>query len=312
MRVERSFKLLRVYQRILKWRKDGLLYYHVGVMRHLLSLLFLVLMVGCAATDATSSPPRSDAATATTSAKPTVAKIVVPRTPAPTLSASRPRIGVWRSIWPGAEVIETEDGVYALRHGPRDASYAYRFEGDPARGDFLSGWLEKTPQARAGVNCGFYWDDDGVYRHIGLLTTNGTVESRMRSRWGGAFIVRDGKAFVAHKPRKLLAPAALGVQGWPMLLEESAIAPDLDAETRARRTAVGVDGAGRVVWAVAPIETTLYGWARRLLEPDLALVEAVNLDGGASSGLRWREPGGGQQGPDSLPIPCVILLAPAG
>ncbi|NOX63978.1 MAG: phosphodiester glycosidase family protein [Chloroflexi bacterium] len=237
----------------------------------------------------------------------------LPSTPSPAATAApaQPARGAWRKLWPGAQVLETEDGVYALRHRPRAARFDHRFESNPARGDFLSGWLDKAPQAQAAVNCGFYWNDEGVYRHIGLLTTNGKIESKLRRRWGGVFIVRDGNAFVVPQPRKLLAPAAIGVQGWPMLVFGAAIVPDLDAETAARRTAVGVDKAGRVVWATAPRETTLDAWAQRLLQPDLALVEAVNLDGGASTGLRWRQqPEGAQKGPDSFPIPCVILLAP--
>ena len=40
--------------------------------------------------------------------------------------------------------------------------------------------------------------------------------------------------------------------------------------------------------------------------------DAVNLDGGASTGLRWRSLAGGPQtGPDSLPLPCAVLLTPA-
>ena len=73
-----------------------------------------------------------------------------------------------------------------------------------------------------------------------------------------------------------------------------------------------MDNRGRVVWGVAPLGMTMADFAQRLLKQDLGLVDAVNLDGGASTGLRWRpQPNSSMSGPDSLPIPCVVLLSPA-
>jgi hypothetical protein len=71
-----------------------------------------------------------------------------------------------------------------------------------------------------------------------------------------------------------------------------------------------VDASGRVLWVVDPNGSTLRDFAARLQQEDIGLVDAVNLDGGASTGLRWREePGGPQSGVDSLPIPCVITFS---
>lgn len=212
----------------------------------------------------------------------------------------------------GVEVLRTGDGLSALRHAPKAVQYSAMFQPDPNQGQTVGEWLSEDPQAIAAVNCGFYRDDRGAYHHIGLLMTEGKTLAKLRSGWGGVLIVRNGAAAAVRKPRRLIAPATLGLQGWPMLVEDRTRIPQLNDGDLARRTAVGVDNQGRVVWVVAPLGLTLADFAQRLLEQDLGLVEAVNLDGGASTGLRWHaQPNARMSGPDSLPIPCAVLLSPA-
>lgn len=227
--------------------------------------------------------------------------------PAPTLAPA----GFWQPLFPGAEVLTTGDGLTAIRHLAAGVRYSHRFEPDPGQGRGVGGWLSADGQARAAINCGFYLQEDAGYRHIGLLMTNGEGPTRLRSRWGGVLIVRDGAAFVVRNPQRLLAPATLGLQGWPMLVEARAVIPGLNDEDNDRRTAAGVDGQGRVVWVADARGRTLADFAHRLLRPDLGLVDAVNLDGGSSTGLRWRwTPVSPANGPESLPVPCALLLTP--
>ncbi len=212
----------------------------------------------------------------------------------------------------GVEVLRTGDGLSALRHSPQAVQYSARFLSDPNQSLSVGEWLSADPQAIAAVNCGFYRDDRGAYRHIGLLMTEGEALSKLRSGWGGVLIVRNGEAAVVRRPKRLIGPASLGLQGWPMLVENRTRIPQLNDGDLARRTAAGVDKQGRVVWVVAPLGLTLADFAQRLLEQDLGLIDAVNLDGGASTGLRWRaQPNARMSGPDSLPIPCAVLLSPA-
>ncbi len=258
-------------------------------VRILNCLLLLILLTAC--TPAAGGPALS-------------ALIAAPPPPPTAGQAS-----AWRPLAPGLETLTTTDGLTALRHSPAAVRYAHRFDPDPASARSVGGWLRADASALAAINCGFYWENGGRYQHLGLLMTNGQEMTKLRRRWGGVLIVRDGEAFVAPNPQRLLAPAALGLQGWPMLAEDRRTLPGLDARDNDRRTAVGVDGQGRVVWVVDPAGRTLMDFARRLLAPDLGLIEAVNLDGGASTGLRWRAaPGATLNGPESLPVPCVILL----
>ena len=285
-------------------------------MRRLLfPLLLLLVLAGCTSSPATPTPAvltPTAAATAIATRQPTNPPAPATPTstppPAPVPDAS----DAWQPLAAGVEVLRTGDGLSALRHAPKVVQYSAQFQPDPNQGRSVGGWLSEDPQAIAAINCGFYRDDRGAYRHIGLLMTEGEALSKLRAGWGGVLIVRNGEAAVVPKPKRLIAPARLGLQGWPMLIENRTRIPQLNAGDLARRTAVGVDNQGRVVWVVAPLGMTLADFAQRLLEQDLGLVEAVNLDGGASTGLRWRaQPNARMIGPDSLPIPCAVLLSPA-
>ncbi|MCO6453030.1 MAG: phosphodiester glycosidase family protein [Caldilineales bacterium] len=269
-------------------------------MRYL--LLILLLLAAC-------TPPASDEPPATaTRPRPSPT-----RTPRPTPIPTRPAQSddEWQSAFPGAEILQTEDGILAIRHAPTAVDYDHRFEPGLLDGEFISGWLEQKGRATAAVNCGFFQESEGAYRHIGLLMTNGEQSARLRSNWGGVLIVRNGEAFVVRRPQRLLAPADLGIQGWPMLLEGGSALPRLNDVDPARRTAVGVDGAGRVVWLATAQQITLADFAEQLQHPKLGLIDAINLDGGSSTGLKWRaNPNVSQSGIESLPVPCAILLSP--
>ncbi len=220
----------------------------------------------------------------------------------------------WTLIFPGAEVLKTSDNLAILRHAPGLVRYGVHFEGDPDAARTVSQWLDGDTDARAAVNCGFYWEKEGAYLHMGLLEVDGERLAQVRPKWGAALVIRDNRAEIVRQPKKRIPPMTLGVQGWPTLLWRGEIVPEMaemDDGTLARRTAVGVDGEGRVLWVVDGYGSTLTDFAQRLQEADIGLVDAVNLDGGASTGLRWRGGAGGEQdGLDSLPIPCVITFAP--
>lgn len=228
--------------------------------------------------------------------------------PSPATPTAALPLDAWQP-WAGGEVLQTSDGISALRHAPTAVTYGHVFEPAPAAAQPVGVWLRRYPDAVAAVNCGFFREDAAGYAHIGLLMTAGELQAGLRSNWGGVLIVRDGSAFVAGQPQRLLAPAALGVQGWPLLAMEGRALPRLNDQEQARRTAVGVDAAGRVVWVAAVQARTLAEFAARLLAPDLALTAAINLDGGSSTGLRWLGEEG-QLGADSLPVPCALLLYP--
>ncbi len=271
-------------------------------------LFLLIFLTGCTASPPTVLPAPTETTVSTEATVSTESPIPTPL-PSPTTSTQ----DTWQPLFSGAEYLETTDGFTAVRHLPTSVGYSSSFEPAPEQGKQVSAWLEEDAQGLAAVNCGFYQESGTTYQHMGLLMVDGESWAELRSNWGGVLIVRNGQAFIAPRPERLLAPATLGLQGWPMLVQNQTIVSRLNDEDLGRRTAVGIDAQGRLVWVVASNGITLAAFAQRLLEPDLGLAIAVNLDGGVSSGLRWRASvGGAQDGPDSLPIPCAIRLGPVG
>lgn len=294
-----------------------------AMLRLLAAALFLLTLTACAAPPAVSpiSPTESPApsiALATFTPTPKGAavgdSVAAPfATPAPAATPTR-LSNFWQLLFPGAEITQTADGLVAFRHAPNLVRYDVLFEGDPVKVRQLSQWLDEAPDAMAGVNCGFYWEHEGAYRHLGLLEANGQRLASVRARWGAALIVRDGKAEIVRQPKKRIPALTLGIQGWPTLLWRGEVVTEPEELVRgevARRTAVGVDASGRMLWVVDPTGSALQAFAERLRREDIGLVDAVNLDGGSSTGLRWREePGDSQSGVESLPIPCAITFSP--
>ncbi len=295
------------------------------MFRILAAALFLALLTACTVPAETAVlPPTENAAPPVNLATFTP---VAADSPAPTEPATRRPIpspapsptptrlsNFWEMLFPGADITRTDDGLIALRHAPNLVQYGVLFEGNPEKARQLSQWLDEAPRAQAGVNCGFYWDNDGEFVHMGLLEVDGRRLAPVRPDWGSALVVRDGRAQVVRTPSKRIPPMTFGVQGWPTLLWRRELVAELaaiDSGDMARRTAVGVDDTGRVLWIVDNLGSTLPSFAYRLQQADLGLVDVVNLDGGASTGLRWRAaPGEPQTGVDSLPIPCAITLSP--
>ena len=231
--------------------------------------------------------------------------LVPPGTPTPA------EIGIWQPIAAGVQVISAADGLIALRHGPGRVTYTAQFEPNPNQARNVGRWLADSVTAVAAMNCGFYLQEEERYQHIGLLMADGEVLEKLRPRWGGVLIVRRGIAAITRRPQRLLGPGTLGIQGWPTLVWQAATVAGLDASIADRRTAVGIDDRGRIVWVVSPSPLSLDEFGQRLLQPDLNLIDAINLDGGVSTGLRWRDlESGDQHGPNNLPTPCAILISP--
>lgn len=225
-----------------------------------------------------------------------------PATPPPTQD-------VWISLADGIQALNGSDGIAAIRHDPARARYAAIFEPLPQQARSVGAWLSSETQALAAVNCGFYAQDGNSYRHIGLLMAGNTILQPLQSGWGSVLIIRNRQVTITPRPQKLRGPGALGIQGWPLLLWNGQVVADLNNSTPERRTAVGIDGKGRVLWVVSSNPLSLDAFARRLRQLDLALLDAVNLDGGISSGLRWRQPSSNKMvGPNNLATPCALLL----
>ncbi|MCS6882355.1 MAG: phosphodiester glycosidase family protein [Oscillochloridaceae bacterium] len=210
-----------------------------------------------------------------------------------------------------ASVAGRETTISAVRLDPQQVRFRVGYA--PEAPLPLASWAEHAG-ARVAINGGFF-DADG--RSVALLVHDGQLEGSSYVGQGGMFAVSPGGAVwlqsLAESPFDPDVALAQALQGWPMLIKPglgaSYHAEDYD---RARRSALGLDHGGRVVLIVASAPVfTLSEFSAWLAASDLELESAVNLDGGASSGLIVRSDSAPERIEPFVPLPIVLLALPA-
>jgi uncharacterized protein YigE (DUF2233 family) len=116
--------------------------------------------------------------------------------------------------------------------------------------------------------------------------------------------------WLAQEPYDPNEPLLAGLQSFPVLVKPGGVlgfpAGEEDNQA-ARRSVIGMDRDGRLVLLVASIGNfTLHRLSAYLVQSDLDLDIAVNLDGGPSSGMLLAEPF--EAIPASAPLPIVITV----
>jgi uncharacterized protein YigE (DUF2233 family) len=190
---------------------------------------------------------------------------------------------------------------------------------DPARVRFRVVYDRENPRQVAewltgaksllAVNAGYFTED---YHATGLIISDGTRSGQSYVGFGGMFAVQGDRVqvrWLVAKPYSPSEPLRQAVQAFPMLVHsggKEGISED-DGQL-ARRTVVGQDRKGRIVFVVSPDAFfTLKNLAAFLAASDLELDTALNLDGGPSSGLVLAGPSG-LTGVDSwIKVPAVIV-----
>jgi hypothetical protein len=222
----------------------------------------------------------------------------------------------WIQLYPGLErrVINLllESGqilehIYLLRV---DSSlYLFDVAYRPGRPQSLQQWLIEEG-ALAVVNGGFFTE---AFEATGLTIVDGQHNGTTFEGFGGMLsITADGPRlrWLRQQPFDPSELPLAGLQSFPILVnpfEQGGYSDD--SVMRARRTAIGQDASGRILLVVASSGTfTLADMSDFLLTSDLDLAVALNLDGGASSGLLLREPSEGI--PAFTLLPTVITIHP--
>ncbi|MEI8167561.1 MAG: phosphodiester glycosidase family protein, partial [Chloroflexales bacterium] len=194
---------------------------------------------------------------------------------------------------------------------------------DPARVRFSVGYSPTTPPtlpewaatagALAVINGGFF---DATGQTVALLVHAGQPVGTSYAGRGGMFAVAaDGAitlralADTPYDPAESLAEA---LQGWPMLVRPGGEAAyTFEDGMRDRRCALALDRAGHVLLIAAPTAVfTLAELSAWLATSDLGIITAVNLDGGASSGLMLLSATNPERIDAFTPLPIVLLALP--
>ena len=182
----------------------------------------------------------------------------------------------------------------------------------PERPRALHTWFDEARPLLA-VNGGFFAED---YHSTALVISDGAVSGPSYEGFGGMLTVAPdgGIALRAlrdqpYDPDESLAQA---MQSFPMLVFPGGeVAPIDDDGKRARRTAVALDRAGRLMLIASPTsDFTLRGFADWLGDGDLDIDRALNLDGGSSTGLFLRSGALSEQIDSLVPLPLVLLVEP--
>lgn len=241
--------------------------------------------------------------------------------PAPTLDIppvidTAPEAG-WSMLRPGLEkrvypiYDRTSQQVESLHVWRLDQNYFRLDVAFDAIPKSLETWQMET-NAFMVVNGGFYSIDNERYFPDGLIITDGQVSGRSFNH-GGMLAVDGSKAelrWLARKPYNSLEPLLAALQSFPILVTPGGglgFGPERENNVSARRTVIGQDKAGRILFVVAPGGYfTLHQLSVYLTESNLNLDIAINLDGGGSTGILVANPH--EIISPSRPLPFVILV----
>jgi uncharacterized protein YigE (DUF2233 family) len=219
----------------------------------------------------------------------------------------------WQSLGNGIELrrlnVElngASNRLWLARVDP--ARVRFRVLYDSANPSLLAEWFAAAKPLLA-VNAGYFTEDS---RATGLLISDGVRSGRSYVGFGGMFAVwadRVEVRWLVAKPYNPGEPLRQAVQAFPMLVHSGGRPGVGDDDGQlARRTVVGQDRRGWIVFVVSPdLFFTLKSLSAFLVASDLELDTALNLDGGTSSGMLVAGPAG-PTGVDSwIKIPAVIV-----
>ncbi len=197
------------------------------------------------------------------------------------------------------------ESLYFLRIDPKyyrlDVAYS------PGKPLSLEAWQNQTG-ALIVLNAGFF---DLNNEATGIVIVNGQPYGASYEGFGGMLIVDDSGLeirWLQQEPYAASEKFIAAVQSFPMLvLPGGQLPPGNDNNDVARRTVIGQDRDGRLIMMVAGIgRFSLSELARYLVSSDLNLDRALNLDGGASTGMLLADPAEGVIAFSLLP---TVILA---
>jgi SAM-dependent methyltransferase len=203
------------------------------------------------------------------------------------------------------------EALYLLRLDPNLFQLDVAFH-ETAR--TLETWQTETG-ALIVVNGGYFRIENNRHFPNGLTIVNGETFGSSYDPFAGMLAISDSKVelrWLADQPYDPYEPLRAALQSFPVLVKPGGVlgfAAQHEDNLKARRTVIGQDRQGRILFMVAPRGYfTLHQLSLYLTGSDLQLHIALNLDGGPSSGILLADP---QEIIPSLSLlPFVILVYP--
>ncbi len=264
-------------------------------LRALFCFLMLAWMVvSCNPGGASLVPP-----TATATSTPTATPSPVPTLPS--ILAPIPDTG-WHSLQPGLERRLIK--LYNDQNQQVESLYLLRLDLSQFRLDIayhetprdLENWQRET-SALLVVNGGYFRIENERYFPNGLTIINGQRIGNSYGSFAGMLAISDHGTelrWLADKPYNPYESLRAALQSFPVLVKpggQLGFPEQHEDNARARRTVIGQDREGRILFIVASQGYfTLHQLSAYLTGSDLGLDIAINLDGGPSSGILLSQP----------------------
>ncbi|HEX6481450.1 MAG TPA: phosphodiester glycosidase family protein [Ktedonobacteraceae bacterium] len=207
--------------------------------------------------------------------------------------ATATALNVWNNAGPGVQV-RNED--WKSPTGDNDTVTIVRFDlhhitlsvgYQPNQPMLLSDWMQQE-KATAIINGGYFDAQDDA---TALVVSNGQTSGQSYQGFGGMLSVNTGgnislRSLHQHPYDPNSEQLKQATQSSPMLvLNGKRTQFDADA-SMTPRSVVAMDKQGRLLFIVSPGQVfTLDELADQLVRSDLSINNALNLDGGASTGL---------------------------
>ena len=201
---------------------------------------------------------------------------------------------------------QQRETITVLRLDP--AFFAFDIGYRPGQPQSLIDWQAETG-ALLVVNGGYFTEQ---HLATGLIIVAGQASGGSYEGVGGMGVINEtGVALrsLAGQPYDGGETIAAALQSFPLLVKPGGEPgfPEEDFRT-SRRTVIAQDNQGRVLFLVAPQGTlTLYQLSQWLVNSDLDLHIALNLDGGASTGLLLADPPLHVTSFDLLPVVITVM-----
>ncbi len=185
----------------------------------------------------------------------------------------------WKS--PG----NNEDTVTIVRLDPHHVHLSLAYQ--PTEPLLISEWAQKEHNAALIINGGYFDQQDNA---TGLVVSDGQIFGTSYDGFGGMLSV-DAKGHISlrslHQHPYDHEQLQQATQSEPMLVLPGGQRAQFDADAASsRRSVVAMDKQGRLLFIVSPREAfSLDELADLFVSSDLSIDVALNLDGGASTGL---------------------------
>jgi uncharacterized protein YigE (DUF2233 family) len=218
--------------------------------------------------------------------------VTVSFTPA-TSSPNGPQLNVWNRVAPGVEVRSEDwknpggddDTVTIVRFDLHKVKLSVGYQ--PGQPQSMSEWMQQE-WAMAIMNGGYF---DQQFNATALVVSNGKVFGESYSGFGGMLSVNaHGTVSLRslrqqpYNPNKERLDQA--TQSSPMLMLGGKRTQFSADASQTRRSVVAMDKQGRLLFIASPDQVfSLDQLADQLAASDLSIEVALNMDGGASTGL---------------------------